>query len=91
MMRRGAFLLLSLAAAPLPAMAMEPPAGATSCSGCHGGNGMVSIDGRPPADMVATLEAFRSGAKPATVMNRLVKGFSPAEIQAIANWLAVQK
>jgi cytochrome c553 len=52
---------------------------------------MVSITGRSASELSATLEAFRSGARPATLMNRLVKGFSPAEVQAIALWLAEQK
>ncbi len=89
-MHKATLLLLALAA-PIPAAAMEPPPGATTCSGCHGNGGMVAINGRPAAEMVATLEAYRSGAKPATLMNRLVKGFSPAQIQSIADWLAVQK
>ena len=86
-MRLLAAAMLLLAA---PAFAAEPPPGATTCSGCHGNGGMVSITHRDPAAMVTTLEAFRSGARPATLMNRLVRGFSPAEIQAIADWLAVQ-
>ena len=52
---------------------------------------MVSINGRDPAELTATMEAFRSGARPATLMNRLVRGFSPDEVRAIAGWLAVQK
>jgi len=37
------------------------------------------------------MQAFRSGQKPATVMDRIAKGFTDAEIQDIANWYAQQK
>jgi cytochrome c553 len=49
---------------------------------------MPRIAGRPPAEIVAAMEAFRSGQKPATVMDRIAKGFTDAEIRAIADWLS---
>jgi cytochrome c553 len=49
------------------------------------------IAGRPAADIVAAMEAFRSGQKSATVMDRIAKGFTDAEIRAIADWIATQK
>jgi cytochrome subunit of sulfide dehydrogenase len=49
------------------------------------------IAGRPAAEIVAAMEAFRTGQKPATVMDRIAKGFSDAEIRAIAEWLGAQK
>lgn len=90
---RAAFFVV-LAMAPVAALAMEAPPGATTCSGCHAGPsgaGMFSIIGRDPVELSATMEAFRSGARPATLMNRLVRGFSPDEVRAMAAWLAVQK
>jgi cytochrome c553 len=33
------------------------------------------------------MKAFQEGAKPATVMDRIAKGFSDEEIDAIAAWL----
>lgn len=71
-----------------------PPPGATSCSGCHGstgGSGFKPILGRDAADLSTSMEAFRSGERPSTVMGRLMKGFSHDEIQAIAAWTAAQK
>jgi cytochrome c553 len=65
--------------------AAPPPPGATSCSGCH------MLAGRPATNTAAALEAFRSGARPATVMGRIAKGFSPEETKAIASWWAGQK
>jgi cytochrome c553 len=73
-----------------------PPPGAASCSGCHAADPKVEtrvprIAGRPPAEIVAAMEAFRSGQKPATVMDRIAKGFTDTEIRAIAEWLGAQK
>jgi cytochrome c553 len=47
--------------------------------------------GRHAADIVAQMLAFKSGQKPATVMDRIAKGFTDAEIEAIADWYAQQK
>jgi cytochrome c553 len=41
-------------------------------------------------DIKAAMLAFRSGARPATVMDRISKGFSEPETEAIANWYATQ-
>jgi cytochrome subunit of sulfide dehydrogenase len=37
------------------------------------------------------MQAFKSAQKPATVMDRIAKGFTDAEIQDIANWYSQQK
>jgi cytochrome c553 len=37
------------------------------------------------------MQAFRSGQKPATVMDRIAKGFTLEETQAIAAWYAAQR
>ncbi len=74
-----------------PAWAMDAPPGAAMCSGCHAGEAMAEINGRSARYLVSTMEAFRSGDRRATIMNRLVKGFTEEEVQAIAAWLAVQK
>lgn len=41
-------------------------------------------------EIVAAVAAYRSGARPATVMDRLAKGFTDDEIRAIAAWIAAQ-
>ena len=79
--------LFLAAAGPL---ATEPP-GAESCTGCHvSGGGVGLLQGRPAQDTVRQMEAFRSGARPATLMNRIVKGFTPDEVVALSDWFAVQ-
>ncbi|KMO31489.1 c-type cytochrome [Methylobacterium aquaticum] len=81
-------LLLVLLAAVTPAAASPP--GASSCSGCHGGPGgaVPGLAGHSAEDIAASLAAFRSGARPATVMTRIAKGFSDEESRAIAAWIA---
>jgi len=74
--------------------ASDPPPGATSCSGCHSTAAASSIPplyGRDAGDIARAMTGFRDGSRPATVMNRIAKGFSDEESRAIAAWLAVQK
>src|SRR5207237_1556329 len=78
------------------ACAADAPPGATSCSGCHPAKRWVDtavprLAGRNPAEIVAAMEGFKSGALPATVMGRIAKGFSEEEIKAIAAWYGAQK
>jgi cytochrome c553 len=80
----------------LPAIAADAPPGALSCSGCHSPNATETstptrLNGRDPAKTVAALQEFRSGQRAATIMDRVVKGFTPDEIQAIATWYGAQK
>jgi sulfide dehydrogenase cytochrome subunit len=79
-----------------PAIAADAPPGATSCSGCHPAKRWVDtvvprLVGRNPAEIVAAMQGFKSGALPATVMGRIAKGFSEEEIKAIAAWYGAQK
>ena len=74
---------------------LRAPPGALSCAGCHGarpleGRIVPPIAGRPADETMAALAAFRSGERPATVMDRIAKGFDAAETRAIAIWLERQ-
>ena len=70
--------LLAVAAAP-------PPPGASSCSGCHGRVvPLPTLAGRDPTVIVAALDEFRTGARKATVMDRIAKGFTHDQSVAIA-------
>lgn len=78
------------------AAAADAPAGASSCSGCHPANAGVQtpvppLAGRNAGEIVTAMQAFRSGQRSATVMDRIAKGYSEAEVQAIAAWYAAQK
>ena len=79
----AAVLLWSVAA---PAAAAGPlPPGASTCSGCHGASGPVPVlQGRPAADVADAMRDFREGRRPATVMDRIARGFSEDEARAIA-------
>jgi len=52
------------------------------------GAGIGVLQGRPAEDTTAQMEAFRSGARPATLMNRIARGFSPDEVRALSAWFA---
>ena len=70
----------------------SPPPGASSCSGCHGGVAPLPVlTGRDAGEIVVALDGFRAGTRPATVMDRIAKGFSHDETLAIAAWWAGQK
>lgn len=95
-MSRAVYLLVAatLVVAPSLTLAASPP-GADSCLGCHS----IAADGNPvpplgsfTADQIVTaMQAFRSGDRQATVMNRIAKGFSDEEIKAIAQRYARSK
>jgi len=94
---RRAALAAALALASAPALT-QPAAGqsAASCSGCHApapraGAAIPAIEGRPAAEIVAAMLAFKAGSRPATVMDRIAKGYSEAEIRALAATLSAPK
>jgi sulfide dehydrogenase cytochrome subunit len=80
-------------ALPAVAQSLAPP-GATVCSGCHGpaalGAAVPPLHGRPSGDIVGAMQDFRTGRRPATVMDRIAKGFTDEETRAIASWLSQQ-
>lgn len=81
------------------AQAQQPPDGlalSLNCSTCHGldGKGVTTVaplKGMTAAVIAQSLKQFKAGERPATIMTRIAKGFSDAEIQAIAQHLASQK
>ncbi|WP_287282622.1 c-type cytochrome [Mesorhizobium sp.] len=93
--RRGgrslAPVLLAALVASAPAWA-DAASGAAACTGCHGpaalGSAIPSLDGHAADDIVAQMQAFRSGERKATVMDRIAGGFTEEETRAIAEWLA---
>ncbi len=69
---------------------------ASACNSCHGTNGnsvggFDPIAGMPKDEMIRKVKDFRSGAKPATVMHQLAKGYTDQQIEMIANFYAAQK
>ncbi|MCX7262185.1 MAG: class I cytochrome c [Burkholderiales bacterium] len=69
---------------------------AAGCSGCHGTDGraepgMISLAGTNKDDLVKKMQDYKTGRVPATVMHQLAKGYSDAQIVAIAAYFAAQK
>ncbi len=91
--------LMLVAALGTTAFAQTPDQGrliASNCASCHGTNGisqggMPSLNGVDKASIVSMVQDFRSGKKPATIMHQLSKGYTDAEIDAVAAYFAAQK
>ena len=71
---------------------------AAGCAICHGTGGkpasgapLIPLAGLPPDHIATQMRAFRDGKRPATVMHQIAKGYTDAEIDAIAAWFAGQK
>lgn len=85
---------IALLASAAQAAAAPAPPGASSCSGCHApavlGSPVPPLANRPAAEFEAAMREFRTGQRPATVMDRIAKGFTEDESRAIAAWLAAR-
>ena len=69
---------------------------AATCANCHGTSGISvgeveSLAGKPRDEIVRKMQEFKSGAKPATIMNQLAKGYTDGQIELVAAWFATQK
>ncbi|MBF0623645.1 MAG: c-type cytochrome [Magnetococcales bacterium] len=70
---------------------------ANTCAGCHGtlgqsaGPASPAIAGFPKNFLKTVLTEFKSGERPATIMDRIAKGYSDTEIDLIAEFLSKQK
>jgi sulfide dehydrogenase cytochrome subunit len=79
----------------LPAQAQAPLA-AQGCLGCHGPNGagqapVPALAGRPAAETEALMRAFRANEPAGTIMGRIARGYTDAEIAAVAAHFAAQR
>ena len=99
MRRLAPFAATLLVALSAQAQAQEGPSGQAivqTCYVCHGPQGK-SVEGVPPLllgqkEFVQRQMAdFKADRRPATIMNRIAKGYSDAEIAAIADYLAALK
>lgn len=78
----------------------EMPTGqalAYTCAGCHGTNGVStgpatpSLAGISKDYMIESMEEYKSGERPATIMTRIAKGYSAEEIVAMSEFFASQE
>lgn len=92
------FVGLSIVAASAVVSAAPPTAEMLSnaCAGCHGtmgksaGLSMPSLAGQNKVAFVEAMKGFQTGERPATVMGRIAKGYSEAEINTMAEFFAKQ-
>jgi sulfide dehydrogenase cytochrome subunit len=90
-------LAFGLALAPAAVKAAEPMAVmADACAGCHGTDGhsiggMPAFSGKSVDELKKFLREYKSGAREATVMDRIAKGYSDADLDAIAAYYASRK
>ena len=87
-----------LVAAPTAAQDLDARNLASTCAICHGTGGrplpnapLVGLAGLPRDQIATQMRAFRDGTRPATVMHQIAKGYTDAQIDAIAAWFAAQK
>ena len=66
---------------------------AASCVTCHGKNatGTGTLDGMPKERIVQTMKDFKSGARPATLMHQLSKGYTEQQVELLAEYFSQQK
>ena len=62
---------------------------AASCSGCHavGGRAIVSLEGYDQAALLSSLTAYKTDDAGTSVMHRIARGYSEAELAEIAAYL----
>jgi cytochrome c553 len=93
---RTLLLLLALAAAPAFAQDTATRSLAATCANCHGTDGrsvtkeVPALAGLPKAHIASQMKAFKDGTRPATVMHQLAKGYTDAQIEALATYFAAQ-
>jgi cytochrome c553 len=71
---------------------------AANCAACHGTDGHAAPGAAVPGlagydrdAFVAAMAAFKSGARPATIMHQIAKGYSDAQIAQLAAYFAQQQ
>jgi len=71
---------------------------AATCANCHGtngnpvvGSGMAPLAGIEKGRLLQTIKDFKSGAKPATIMHQIAKGYTDEQMDLIATYFAAQK
>jgi cytochrome c553 len=69
---------------------------AASCAACHGTDGrsrgaVPPLAGRDAKEIARAMREFRDGARSATIMQQIARGYTEAEIEAAAAYFAGQK
>ncbi|MEP7084374.1 MAG: c-type cytochrome [Betaproteobacteria bacterium] len=69
---------------------------AANCANCHGTDGrsqggMPALNGLSKVYIVLQMQDFKSGKRAATIMHQLSKGYTDAEIDAVATFFSALK
>lgn len=71
---------------------------AANCAACHGTNGksaagsvVPGLAGRDAEYFITQMANFKNGTRQATLMHQISKGYTDAEIKAMADYFAAQK
>ena len=71
---------------------------AATCANCHGtdgrsvaGSGSAGLAGTDKDTLMQKLRDFRSGARPATIMHQISRGYTEAQLELIAAYFAARK
>lgn len=84
----------------IPSVTLAAPSAemlANPCAGCHGfqgssvGPASPSIASLPAEYFIELMQEFKKGTRPNTIMSRIAKGYSDAEIKLLASYFAKQK
>lgn len=62
-----------------------------SCSGCHSGESdtaMGPLEGRSASALASAMNFYRTDADGTTVMHRIARGYSEADVEAISSYLS---
>ena len=91
---RAAVLIVALGSAG-SAWADQPhtPLIAQGCAGCHGQSGagegeVPALAGYDRAAFIEVWNQFRADERPATIMNRIARGYTEAEVEALADYFS---
>ena len=93
----AAALLVSSGAMPVRAMdALQVRSMAAACAGCHGTEGVAqtgnaSLAGVSQETLLTQLMDFKTGQRPATLMHQITKGYSDAQLGALAAYFSALK
>ena len=93
------FVAVFGACACLQVIAAQSDAGrdiAANCASCHHGErstgaAIPDLAGMEKATIIERVREFRDGRRPSTIMRQLANGYSDAQIEAAASYLAAQK
>ena len=91
----GGFTAATSATELAPAARLQVRALAATCANCHGTEGRAvpqaevpGLAGQPAAYLMAQMQAFQRGERPATVMHQIARGYSAAQVEALAEYFA---